>query len=133
MSERTTNKNIWIKRTAGVLVAPIAAVALSSCSSGEAKCEPRATVTVTAEAKPSSAPANRVEAPKQTMTNTQVDAAFAQGVAALKGGDIKGAEKIYSEELLNGGSALGTEKDYDGDGHKEYPYESLKEQIDWAK
>ena len=133
MNERLTNKNEWIKRTAGVLVAPIAAVALSSCSSGEAKCEPRATVTVTAEAKPSSAPANRVEAPKQTMTNTQVDAAFAQGVAALKGGDIKGAEKIYSEELLNGGSALGTEKDYDGDGDKEYPYESLKEQIDRAK
>ena len=133
MSERTTNKNIWIKRTAGVLIAPIAAVALSSCSNGEAKCEPKATVTVTAEAKPSSTPTNKVEAPKQTMTDDQVDAAFAQGVAALESGDIKGAEKVYSEELLNGGSALGTEKDYDGDGDEEYPYESLKEQIDRAR
>ncbi len=73
------------------------------------------------------------EYPYESMGDQIVDAHFAQGVAALKGGDIKGAEKIYSEELLNGGSALGTEKDYDGDGDKEYPYESLKEQIDRAK
>ena len=134
MSERTSNKNKWIKRTAGVLVAPIAAVALSSCSS-EAKCEPRATVTVTAEAKPT-ASAPSVKAPEvkpATMNNQQVDAAFAQGVSALKSGDIKGAEKIYSEELLGSGSALGTEKDYDGDGDKEYPWESMKEQLEKAK
>ena len=67
------------------------------------------------------------------LLGSMVEHAIITSVEVLKKRDIKGAEKIYSEELLNGGSALGTEKDYDGDGDKEYPYESLKEQIDRAK
>ena len=135
MSERTRPTEIP-KRTVTRGIATVAALLMAGgvggCSADAAPA-PRATVTVTktVEATLSSPESVKTspEASRVTLTSAWVDRLYSQATTALKQGDLETAEQIYRRIIVN----AGTEKDYDGDGDEELPYEALKAQIDKSK